>query len=590
MSTNAELARIFSEMAAVLEITDSNPFRVGANYKVARILSDLTFDIRDIGSEKKKLLEIEGIGEGTASRIMEFCSTGKVKEHDALVAKIPPGLLEVTKIPGVGPKTAKLLWEQCGVVDLASLKEKIDTGALVGMPRMGEKTVANILKSIEFIEQASQRTRLGEALPLAENIIEFLQGVKGVKQIAYAGSLRRGVETVGDIDIIAAASDPKALAEKFVTMPMVQQVLGQGDTKASVRVISGGGMQVDLRVVEERAFGAALMYFTGSKSHNVRLRERAIKMGFRLNEYGLFPSGGAAGKDEDDDVAPQKRGVKPIASKTEAEIYKKLGLPFIPPELREDRGEFDRKIPALLEIDDIKAELHAHTTASDGRFRIEELAEAAKERGFHTVAVTDHSRSQVQANGLSPERLLEHIDAVRSAAAKIKGITVLAGAEVDILIDGRLDYEDELLAKLDIVVASPHASLKQDPKAATERLVRAIENRYVNILGHPTGRMIGRRDGLNLDIAAIVNAAARHDVALEINANHYRLDLRDTHVRAAVDGGALIAINCDSHSEIDMDELRYGVLTGRRGWLTAEQCINAWPKPKLHKWLRSKRP
>lgn len=587
MSTNAELARIFSEMAAVLELTDANVFRVNAYSNVARIIKDLTADLGELASEKKKLTAIDGIGEGSAKKIMEFCQTGRVKEHDDLVATIPSGLLDLTKIPGVGPKTAKLLWEKCGITDLQSLREKIDCGALVGIPRLGEKTIANMKQSLEFLSKSSDRMRLGDALPLAENMIEFLGQVKGVKRIEYAGSLRRGVETIGDIDLLACTSNPKLLADTFRSVAMVQQVLGGGDTKISVRLLRG--VQVDLRIIDESSFGAALMYFTGSKLHNVRLRERAIKKKMRLNEYGLFPAGKVDEDKKEDQLPPQKRGIKPIAAKTEHDIYKALGLPFIPPEIREDRGELDHQPPALIEFGDIKCELHAHTVASDGHFTIEQLIEHAKERGYHTIAVTDHSKSSFQANGLSPERLLMHIDAVRAAAAKAKGITVLAGAEVDILTDGRLDYDDDLLAKLDIVIASPHGQLKQDSQTATQRLLRAIRHPLVHIIGHPTGRMINRRDGLSPDINALVEAAVESNTALEVNANHYRLDLRDVHVKAAVDAGALIAINTDAHGEPDFDELRYGVLTARRGWLTPDRCLNAWPAAKLHKWLKSKR-
>jgi DNA polymerase (family X) len=377
-------------------------------------------------------------------------------------------------------------------------------------------------------------------------------------------------------------------------------------------------MQVDLRIIDESAFGAALLYFTGSKQHNIALRERAIKKKMRLNEYGLFKEDEAPATLGDDEtgsgatdeagaagraksaagraggtaMAPQKRGIKPIAAKTEEEIYKKLGLPWIPPELREDRGEFEDEgahLPELITLEDIKAELHAHTIASDGRFTIDELAIEAKERGFHTIAVTDHSKSSVLANGLSSDRLLRHIDAVHAANDRVKGITILAGAEVDILVDGRLDYDDDLLAKLDIVVASPHASLKQDSQTATKRLLSAIRHPLVHIIGHPTGRYINKREGLTLDLPAVIDAAVKHNTALEINSNHMRLDLRDTHVRAVVEAGGVIAVNTDAHSADDFDELRYGVVTARRGWLTAKQCINAWPKAKLHKWLKAKR-
>lgn len=583
MSTNAELVRIFSEMAAVLELTGANVFRVNAYNNVARIIKDMNADVRELAGEKKNLVAIEGIGDGTAKKIMEYCQSGHVKEHDELVALVPPGILQLTNIPGVGPKTAKLLWEKAGVTDLESLKAKIDAGTLTGIPKVGEKTIQNIAKALQFAAKAAERMRLGEAMPLAENLIEFLQQVKGVQRIEYAGSLRRGVETIGDLDFVAVTSDPALLSKSFTSMAMVEQILGSGETKSSVRLISsGGGIQVDLRIIPEESFGAALLYFTGSKQHNVALRERAGKKKMRLNEYGLFP-------DDGEDKPPQQRGIKPIASKTEQDIYKALGLPFIPPELRENRGEITGKIPTLIELSDIKAELHAHTVASDGRLTIEELIQAAKDRGFHTIAITDHSKSSVQANGLSPDRLLRHIDVVHEAGAKFKDMMVLAGSEVDILNDGRLDYEDDLLARLDIVIASPHGQLKQEPAIATARLLRAIRHPLVHIIGHPTGRMINRREGLSPDINALVQAAIESNTALEINSNHHRLDLRDSHIKAAVEAGGFLAIDTDAHTLDDFDELRYGILTARRGWLTAEQCINTWSKAKLMKWLKTKR-
>jgi len=613
MSINAELARLFSEMAAVMELTGANPFKTAAMNKAARQLKDLTFDIASIAADKKRLMEIDGIGEGMAGRIMEFKQTGRIREHDELIASIPPGLLQVTRIPGVGPKTAKLLWEKCGVVDLVTLKEKIDCGALVGIPRMGEKTIANILKSLEFVEKSSERTRIGIAMPLAESIVEHLAAMNGVERVQYAGSLRRGCETIGDLDIVACSTNPGALAEAFATMAMVEQVLTKGETKVSVRIHQG--MQVDLRIVPLESFGAALLYFTGSKEHNVALRERAIKRGMTLNEYGLFPDdyerrqrrrtpppseGGSqgvgtteisSGDSPTPQPSPSRERVKSaaIASKTEEEIYRALELPFIPPELRENRGEFASEIPKLIEFDDIKAELHAHTRASDGKFTIEELAAEAKKRGFHTIAVTDHSKSSALAGGLSPDGLRAHIEAVRKASERAEGITILAGSEVDILPDGSLDYDDELLAQLDIVIASPHAGLKHDPDRATARMLRAVRHPLVHIIGHPTGRLIGSREGINPRMDEVIAAAVEHDVALEINANYRRLDLRDTHVRAAVEAGAKIAINCDSHTVTDFDNLRYGIMTARRGWLPPHLCINTWSNAKLMKWLKSKR-
>ncbi len=580
MSTNERLARIFEEMAALLELTDANPFRINAHARVARVLLELTVDVAELANVPAKLTDLEGIGKGSARKIIEFVRTGGVHEHEELLETVPPGLLEVMTIPGLGPKTVRLLWEKGGVTDLNSLKARLDSGELQKLPRLGAKSIENIKASMAFAARAAERVTLGAALPAALEIAERLRGVEGASRVEYAGSLRRGRETIGDIDILAAGSDPAALSRALVSMNGVVRVLAAGETKSSVRL--GTGIQVDLRVVDEGAFGAALLYFTGSKQHNVLLRERAIKRKLRLNEYGLFPDGPR------EDEAPQKRGVEPVAAATEESVFRALGLPWIPPELREDRGELDSVLPDLIELSDITCELRAHTLASDGRFTIEGLAEEARARGFHTVAVTDHSKSSVQANGLSPERLREHIEAVREADRAAGGITILAGAEVDILTDGRLDYDDDLLAELDIVIASPHAVLRQDPETATRRLVAAIKHPLVHILGHPTGRMINRREGLRPDLGALIEAAREHDTALEINANPSRLDLRDTHVRAAVEAGALLSINTDAHRPEHFDYLRYGILTARRGWLTAKRCINTWSEQQLQRWLRKK--
>ncbi len=567
MPANAELVRIFQEMAVVLELTGASGFRVSAYTRVARVLNDLTVDVADL-ADRKSLLAIDGIGDGTAKKIIQYLDTGVVKEHRALLDEIPHGLLEVLKIPGLGPKTVQVLWKQGGVTDLASLARSLDTGELEKLPRMGAKTISNIRDSIAFAALSKDRTRLGDALPLAERIVEFLGAVDGTTRIQYAGSLRRGCETIGDIDILASTTRPGVLHRAFQTMPGVIKVLVAGETKSSIRLEPG--VQVDLRVIEGASFGAALLYFTGSKEHNVALRERAIRMKLRLNEYGLS-------------------GDEPVAAATEADVYAALGLPYIPPELREVRGELTlTETPPLIELGDIRAELHAHTVASDGRLTIEELARCAIDRGYHTIAVTDHSPSSGQANGLSPDRLLEHIDAIKAADAKIPEITILAGAEVDILADGHLDYDDEHLARLDVVIASPHSALRQDPDAATKRLLAAIRHPLVHVLGHPTGRIINRRQGLQPDLGRLIEAALEHGTALEVNANSMRLDLRDTHVRAAVEAGALIAVNTDAHRPENFDELRYGIMTARRGWLRPDRCVNTWSSRKLHEWLKKK--
>lgn len=581
MTANAELARLFTEMAALLELTGANPFRIRATEKVARVLEDLSFDVSTLVDDPARLTAIDGIGKGSADKILEYLRTGRIAEHDELLAKVPRGLLDVLRVPGLGPKTVKVLWEHGKVCDLESLKAGLESGALAALPRMGVKTVQNIRDSLVFMSTSGDRLRLGEALPLAECIVGNLKLVKGVQEVTFAGSLRRGRETIGDIDILAATTDPAALTAVFTSMNGVTKVLASGGTKASVRLTPG--VQVDLRLVEREAFGAALLYFTGSKEHNVQLRERAIRMGFRLNEYGLFPEDGHPDP-------PQSRGVKPVAARTEEEIYAALKLPWIAPELREAHGEITAPaLPALVDVNDVRAELHAHTVASDGRFTIEALVEEARRRGFHTIAVTDHSRSSAQANGLSEERLRAHIETVRRIASGLKDIMLLAGSEVDIHADGSLDYDDDLLAELDIVIASPHASLRQDPRKATDRLLRAIRHPLVHILGHPTGRIINAREGLHPNMDELIAAAVESNTALEINANYMRLDLRDSHVRAAVGAGALIAINTDAHQAEHFDFLRYGVLTARRGWSEAKQCVNTWSQAALRDWLASKR-
>ncbi len=647
MSVNAALSDRFSLIAKLMDLLGQNTFKVLAHAKASRVIGDLAVDLEPIAKAadaKKQLTALDGVGPKIADKIIEFVATGKISELEELRTQVPAGLLAVMEIPGLGPKTVAVFWKQGGVESIADLKKIIADGSILTLPRMGEKAVAKISESISITEQSAdspKRLRLGLAVPIAERIIERLEKVKGVKHVAYAGSARRGKETVGDIDILVSTTDPLTAAaanKAFLAMPEVKHVLVAGVSKSSVRFaikadmgrwdseVAGsdateGTIQVDLRVIEDAAWGSALMYFTGSKDHNVKLRERALKMGLTLNEYGLFP-------EDDEKEPPQKRGVKPVASKTEADVYAKLGLHWVPPEMREDRGELDafaqeclsRKreetpstskkttttksnpaatskddppifaaAPVVIELSDIKSELHAHTTASDGSMSIEELARQAKQRGFHTIAVTDHSKSSAIAGGLSPERLVEHIKAIHAARRKVDGIAILAGSEVDILADGSLDYDDELLAKLDVVVASPHASLRQEPAVATERLLKAIRHPLVHILGHPTGRLIDKRPGLSPDMALLIAAAKQHNVALEINAHWMRLDLRDTHVRAAVDAGALIAIDCDVHEKEDFENLKYGIATARRGWLTAAGCINTWSAKKLHEWLKAKR-
>ncbi len=617
MGMNEAVAERLSRIARLQDLLGEDKFKAISHDRAARVIEGLSIDLATIADDTAQLRQIEGIGPKIADKIAEFARTGKMAELVELESKVPPGVLALMNIPGLGPKTVATLWKEGGVKDLASLKRIIADGSILKLPRMGAKSVEKMKESIELAEQGQSRLPLGLAVPVAERFVAAMLKVKGVQQAAFAGSLRRGRDTIGDIDILVAADEAAAAhaGEAFRALPGVAQIIVAGDKKSSVRARIahesgrfmvegkageadiGPSVQVDLRVVPPESWGAALMYFTGSKEFNIRLRERSLKMGLTLNEYGLFP-------EDDEKTPPQQRGIRPVAGQTEEEIFHALKIAFVPPEMREDRGEIDRAeqafagaktksarhaaapVAGLVELSDIRAELHAHTTASDGRLSIEELAADAKSRGFHTIAVTDHSKSSVIANGLSPERLREHVAAIHVARKHVKAIHILAGSEVDILSDGSLDYDPDTLDLLDVVVASPHVALSQDPETATRRLIRAIESGRVHILGHPTGRLINRRAGLSPDMARIIAAAKKHDVALEINSHWMRLDLRDVHVRAAVDAGCLIAIDCDVHAPEDFDNLRFGVATARRGWLPAEQCINTWTAERLAKWLK----
>lgn len=589
MSANAEIARLLDETAAMMEVLGENRFRVAALQRASRVISGLGVDLAQIAQDREALLAIDGVGDKIADKIQEYVRTGRIAERDEYAQRIPSGVLDLLGVPGLGPKTVGLLWREKNITTLAGLKRALEDGSILDLPRMGKRSAERIARALAFTESSGSRTPIGVAMPIAESIVVRLEASARGATAVYAGSLRRGRDTVGDVDILACATDADAVSRAFREAPEVAEVLAAGATKSSVRLRAGDTgrlIQADLRVVERRALGAAMLYFTGSKDHNVALRERARARGLTLNEYGLFPDDGGP-------TPPQVRGVTPVAAKTEAAIYSKLGLAHIPPELREDRGEIAAAeagaLPDLIEPDHISAELHAHTTASDGSLSIEALAREAQRRGFHTVAVTDHSKSQTVANGLDEARLREHIASIRAVNERMRGVTVLAGAEVDIHADGSLDYDDDTLALLDIVVASPHWALTQKPADATRRLLRAIEHPLVDIVGHPTGRLIGKREGLSPDIAELCAAAAEHGTALEINAHWMRLDLRDTHVRAAVEAGAPIAINCDVHSERDFDNLRYGVMTARRGWLPADRCVNAWSARRLRAWLGRRR-
>lgn len=579
----------------MLELLGEDKFRINAHARAARSLEGYAGPLEAIAGEPGKLREIPGVGPKMADKIAELHKTGTIREHAELSARVPRGLFDLLAVPGLGPKTVRAMWDSLGVTSMEGLQRVINDGSILTLPRMGEKAVEKIKASLAFMTSSGERIQLGLAWPLAERLMEYLRESGSIEAVAFAGSLRRGRDTVGDIDLLVSTSDPPAAGERFRSAPGVDEVLAAGESKSSVRIAleaDGGrwgsegrrGLQVDLRIVPRESWGAALMYFTGSKEHNVRLREQALRQGYTLNEYGLYPV-------DDEATPPHRRGVPPVAGASEEEVYGALGLPFIPPEIREDHEEWSlRETPDLVEAEAIKAELHAHTTESDGRLSLDQLVQAAINRGFHTIAVTDHSKSSFQARGLDAERLHAQREAIERARERFgTQITILHGSEVDILPDGSLDFDDQTLAWLDIVVASPHASLSQDGATATARLLRAVSHPLVHVLGHPSGRVLGRRKGLEPAIDEIIAAAVEHGTALEINAHWLRLDLRDVHVRSAVEAGANIAINCDVHSLEDFDNLRYGIATARRGWVTPKECVNTWSADELHAWLRKKR-
>lgn len=585
MVSNQELVRTFREMAQALELLGENRFRINAFQRAARTLEGLTEEVAELAGEDPgrataRLSTLPGVGPGMARRILESLERGALREHEDLLERVPRGLFDLLQVPGLGPKAVRTLWRELNVTSVPELEARLRSRELAELPRMGPRSVENLRQALAFMASARQRVPLGLAHVIALDLTRRLRQVAGVLQTDWAGSLRRGRETVGDVDLLAACEDPEAVRREFLSLPGLTRVLAQGPSRSSARIeLQGVRLQVDLRIVPQESYGAALLYFTGSKEHNVWLRERAIRAKMHLNEYGLFP--GAKPR-------PRDAGLSALAAATEEEIYAALDLSWIPPELREDPHDREDPPGDLVETRHIRSELHSHTTASDGQLSIEELARQAKSRGLHTLAVTDHSQSSVIANGLSPDRLRRHVKAIRRANEAVSGITLLAGAEVDILPDGRLDYDDGTLALLDVVVASPHSSLGQGPQEATRRLVAAIRHPRVHILGHPTGRKIGRRPGLAPDMPTLFSAAAECDTALEINSNWRRLDLCDHHVRGALAHGCLLAIHTDTHRTSDFDHLPYGVTTGRRGGLTKSDCINTWPAKKLHTWLQDK--
>jgi DNA polymerase (family 10) len=580
--SNATLSAIFGQMADVMEILGEDQFRVNAYRKVARIVGEMPTDV-DVLLETGQLGDVPGIGKSTLAKIDEFVKTGGIKAHQELLARIPPSLLELLRIPGVGPKSVKTLYQNLHVGSIADLKQALDHSLVETLPGFGQKKAAAMRRGIEFLEKATGRIRLDQALAAAHLAVTYLRQLPGIDRIEAAGSLRRCAETIGDVDLLVTtgkargAQSPEQLIESFTSAPFVERVLGAGGTKGSAIIrTETAPVQVDVRVVPPESFGAALQYFTGSKAHNVRLREIAQKAKLKLNEYGLF----------EDDAA--------VAGAVEEEIYAKLGLDFIDPRLREDRGEVEaaqnHALPKPVRLEDIRGDFHAHTTATDGSATIEEMAQAAQERGYEFLCITDHSQSTAIANGQSPQRLAKQIEQIHKINARLKGITLLAGAEVDILAGGTLDFEDKLLADLDFVVASIHSALGSPRERVTMRTLKAMDNPYVTCIGHPTGRVIGHREAMDLDMPAVIAHAARTGTALEVNADPSRLDLKDVHCKMAIEAGVKLAIGTDAHSTGSLAFMAFGVATAARGWAAQADVANTLSLSKLKSWLKAKRP
>ncbi len=575
---NKAIAGVLYETADLLEIDGGDSFRIRSYRNAAQAIEALPQQIADLIPEPKNVLAISGIGRGMLANLQEMLKDGQLTLHSELLKKYRPSMLDLLKIQGLGPKTIALIWSAYQVSDLAGVEKLAREGKIRELPRMGEKQEQKLLKAIEDYRRIAGRFLLDVAENEGEKIIAHLSGFPGIDQVTPAGSLRRGRETVGDLDVLVTGKaccdrdEREKLIEHIIRLPGLMDIIARGENKVSFRL--RGGMQVDVRLLPPDSFGAAMQYFTGSKAHNVALRQRALKMGYTLSEYSL------ARLDNE----------KTVAGKTEKEIYAALKLDYIAPELRENLGEIDRAaehaLPKLIEQSDLQGDVHMHTVETDGRNSIEEMAEAARAHGYRYMAITDHSKNLAFANGLDDQRAVEHIARIRAANDKMDGIRIFAGIEVDILADGTLDLSDSVLEQMDIVIASVHSHFNQTAPEMTDRLLKALENPNTSLIGHPTGRLLLRRDAFALDMDAVLKAAARKKVAMELNAYPDRLDLCDRHLRLAKQYGVKVVINTDSHHTSHLDKIRYGVLQARRAWLTKADVLNTLPPDKFAKAIR----
>ncbi len=569
---NTEIAKVFQDMADLLELKGENPFKIRAYQRAARAIEHLPKELEIAVEEGEDLQAIPGVGEAIAKKITELVTTGKLRVYEELKAEFPEGITALLEIPGIGPKTAKKLSTELGIKSVDELEQAIKDGRVAKLFRLGEKTADNILQQIQALRRKDQRIPIGEALPVVDEVLNALRTIPGVKNLTTAGSLRRFRETVGDIDLMGTADNPEEVIKAFVSLPQVRQVLAQGPTKASV--ILPGGLQADLRMVEHDSFGSLLQYFTGSKQHNIALRTKEQKKGLKLSEYGIT------------DLSTNK--LEKFA--TEEEFYHRLGLQYIPPELREDQGEIELAekgtLPRLIELSDIKGDFHVHTKWSDGHDSMEDMVKAARALGYKYIAVTDHSVGRGIAKGLNEERLRQQIEEIKQLNQKLGDFRILTGIEVDIRADGTIDLPDALLSELDVVIAAIHSAMTQSEEQITRRLINAIENPHVDIIAHPTCRLIGEREPAAVDMEAVFKAAVINNKALEINAMPDRLDLKDTHIYRARELGIKLAIGTDAHSTAQLGFMRFGVGIARRGWCQAKDVLNTRPLEEVLAFLR----
>ncbi len=569
-----EVADLFEQIADLLELKGENPFRIRAYERAALNLRNLTGDLAEMAASGS-LEEIPGIGKDLAAKIEEILSTGRLLFLEKLKSQVPEGLVTLMSVPGIGPKTAKLVYGRFKVKSIRELEELVRAGKLKVLPGLREKKEENILRGIQLLKSGQERMTLGTALNLAREILKSLKGVPEIQRIEVAGSLRRRKDTVRDLDLLITSTHPGEVMDRFVKLPWVAQVQAHGETKSSIRTRQG--VQVDLRVVEPESFGAALVYFTGSKAHNIRIRSLANRLGLTVNEYGVFR---------------EKTGRK-VAGKEEEEVYRALGLAWIPPELREDLGEIEAaaagRLPRLVELKDLKGDFHIHSDWSDGSHSIEEVALAAKRKGYRYILLSDHSKSLRVAGGLTESELFEEMEEVRQLNRRLSPFRVLMGSEVDILPDGRLDYPDRILSKLDLGIAAVHSAFKQPKEVMTRRILKALNNRYITILAHPTGRLLGEREPYQVDLEEICRVAHRTQTALELNCYTQRLDLNDLNAKKALEAGVKLVISTDTHTLDQLESIKLGLAQARRAWSEPKEILNTLNLNELLNWVSRKR-